>query len=111
MHLLNILQKIIWIGPVKFSSSKSCTVGTSKLAQMLYKQSRCGCEITVVGSTACEVIKNESSYLSSFNMLENASVVWEFLKEQKLPGVMSLDRVRQLCLCSTFTSHYCHIVI
>ncbi|KAG8483920.1 hypothetical protein CXB51_022664 [Gossypium anomalum] len=92
MHLLNILQKIIWIGPVKFSSSKPCTVGTSKLAQMLCKQSQYECEITIVGSTACEVIKNESNSLSSFNLLENASVVWEFLKEQKLPGVMSLDR-------------------
>ncbi|MBA0558447.1 hypothetical protein Golob_015463 [Gossypium lobatum] len=92
MHLLNILQKIIWIGPVKFSSSKPCTVGTSKLAQMLCKQSQCECEITIVGSTACEVIKNESNSLSSFNVLENASVVWEFLKEQKLPGVMSLNR-------------------
>ncbi|MBA0856665.1 hypothetical protein Goshw_001322 [Gossypium schwendimanii] len=92
MHLLNILQKIIWIGPVKFSSSKPSTVGTSKLAQMLCKQSQCECEITIVGSTACEVIKNESNSLSSFNVLENASVVWEFLKEQKLPGVMSLNR-------------------
>ncbi|KAL1153399.1 hypothetical protein V6Z11_A09G174000 [Gossypium hirsutum] len=54
-------KKIIWIGPVKFSSSKPCTVGTSKLAQMLCKQSQC-------------------------------EFVWEFLKEQKLPGVMSLDR-------------------
>ncbi|TYI65579.1 hypothetical protein E1A91_D09G166900v1 [Gossypium mustelinum] len=85
-------KKIIWIGPVKFSSSKPCTVGTSKLAQMLCKQSQCECEITIVGSTACEVIKNESNSLSSFNVLENASVVWEFLKEQKLPGVMSLNR-------------------
>ncbi|KAG4184060.1 hypothetical protein ERO13_A09G147600v2 [Gossypium hirsutum] len=85
-------KKIIWIGPVKFSSSKPCTVGTSKLAQMLCKQSQCECEITIVGSTARKVIKNESNSLSSFNVLENASVVWEFLKEQKLPGVMSLDR-------------------
>ncbi|KAL1153398.1 hypothetical protein V6Z11_A09G174000 [Gossypium hirsutum] len=85
-------SKIIWIGPVKFSSSKPCTVGTSKLAQMLCKQSQCECEITIVGSTARKVIKNESNSLSSFNVLENASVVWEFLKEQKLPGVMSLDR-------------------
>ncbi|KAK8280335.1 hypothetical protein V6Z12_D09G168700 [Gossypium hirsutum] len=54
-------KKIIWIGPVKFSSSKPCTVGTSKLAQMLCKQSQC-------------------------------EFVWEFLKEQKLPGVMSLNR-------------------
>ncbi|KAE8705973.1 Phosphoglycerate kinase isoform 2 [Hibiscus syriacus] len=76
----------------KFSSSSPCTGGASKLAQMLYKQSQCECEITIVGSTACEVIKNEASSLSSFTMLENASVVWKFPKEQKLPGVMALDR-------------------
>ncbi|KAK6231637.1 hypothetical protein SCA6_001710 [Theobroma cacao] len=85
-------KKIIWIGPVKFRSSSPYTGGTSKLAQMLYKQCQCECEITIVGSTACEVIKNESSSVSSFNMLENASAVWEFLKGQKLPGVMALDR-------------------
>ncbi|KAK8533573.1 hypothetical protein V6N13_064211 [Hibiscus sabdariffa] len=85
-------KKIVWIGPVKFSSSCPHTGGASKLAQMLYKQSQCECEITIVGSTACEVIKNEASSLSSVNVLENASPVWEFLKEQKLPGVMALDR-------------------
>ncbi|XVE76147.1 hypothetical protein DITRI_Ditri12bG0150100 [Diplodiscus trichospermus] len=85
-------KKIIWIGPVKFKSSRPYAGGVSKLAQMLYKRSRCDCEITIVGSTACEVIKNESSSVSSFNMLENASAVWEFLKGQKLPGVMALDR-------------------
>ncbi|XP_021290030.1 phosphoglycerate kinase, cytosolic-like isoform X3 [Herrania umbratica] len=85
-------KKIIWIGPVKFWSSSPYTGGTSKLAQMLYKQCQCECEITIVGGTACEAIKNESSSVSSFNMLENASAVWEFLKGQKLPGVMALDR-------------------
>ncbi|XP_039042176.1 phosphoglycerate kinase, cytosolic-like isoform X2 [Hibiscus syriacus] len=85
-------KRIIWFGPGKFSSSSPYTGGASKLAQMLYKQSQCECEITIVGNTACEVIKNEASSLSSFTMLENASVVWEFLKEQKLPGVMALDR-------------------
>lgn len=104
------LQKIIWIGPVKFRSSSPYTGGTSKLAQMLYKQCQCECEITIVGSTACEVIKNESSSVSSFNMLENASAVWEFLKGQKLPGVMALDRVYRL-LCSVFTSPLCLIVM
>lgn len=72
---------------------------------MLYKRSQC--EITIVGGTACEVIKNESTSVSSFNMLENASAVWEFLKGQNLPGVMALDRVCQLRLCS-FLPHYAY---
>ncbi|XVF07866.1 hypothetical protein REPUB_Repub06bG0176600 [Reevesia pubescens] len=85
-------KKIIWIGPVKFRTSSPYTGGASNLAQMLYKRSQCESEITIIGSTACEVIKNEASSVSSFNMLENASAVWEFLKGQKLPGVMALDR-------------------
>nr|POF14424.1 phosphoglycerate kinase [Quercus suber] len=39
-----------------------------------------------------EIGSNESSSISEFNMLENASVVWEFLKGRKLPGVTALDR-------------------
>lgn len=88
--LVTSSKKVIWIGPVKFRSSRPYIGGASKLAQMLYKRSQC--EITIVGGTACEVIKNESTSVSSFNMLENASAVWEFLKGQNLPGVMALDR-------------------
>ncbi|OMO73622.1 Phosphoglycerate kinase [Corchorus olitorius] len=85
-------KRVIWIGPVKFKSYSPYTGGTSKLAQMLYKQSQCDCEVTIVGSMAHEIAKNESGSVSSFNMLENASAVWEFLKGQKLPGVVALDR-------------------
>ncbi|OMO72477.1 Phosphoglycerate kinase, partial [Corchorus capsularis] len=85
-------KRVIWIGPVKFKSYSPYTGGTSKLAQMLYKQSQCDCEVTIVGKMAHEIAKNESGSLSSFNMLENASAVWEFLKGQKLPGVVALDR-------------------
>ncbi|XVF76420.1 hypothetical protein PTKIN_Ptkin13bG0264800 [Pterospermum kingtungense] len=90
--LVTSSKKIIWVGPVKFRSYRPYSGGGSKLAQMLYNRSQCECEITIVGSTACEVIKNQTSSISSFNMLENASAVWEFLKGQKLPGVMALDR-------------------
>ena len=103
--LFIVLQKVIWIGPVKFSNSNQHTNGASKLAQMLDLLSQSNCDLTVVGNMACKVIMQESSSISEFNMLENASVVWEFLKGRKLPGVTALDRVCsinffcQFCCC------------
>ena len=91
--LFIVLQKVIWIGPVKFSNSNQHKNGASKLAQMLDLLSQSNCDLTVVGNMACKVIMQESSSISEFNMLENASVVWEFLKGRKLPGVTALDRV------------------
>ncbi|XP_030926847.1 uncharacterized protein LOC115953360 isoform X3 [Quercus lobata] len=90
--LLTECKKVIWIGPVKFSNSNQHTNGASKLAQMLDLLSQSNCDLTVVGNMACKVIMQESSSISEFNMLENASVVWEFLKGRKLPGVTALDR-------------------
>uniref|UniRef100_A0A2N9I5Y3 Phosphoglycerate kinase n=1 Tax=Fagus sylvatica TaxID=28930 RepID=A0A2N9I5Y3_FAGSY len=90
--LIAFWMKVIWIGPVKFSNSNQHTNGASKLAQMLDLLSQSNCDLTVVGNMACKVIMQESSSISDFNMLENASVVWEFLKGRKLPGVMALDR-------------------
>lgn len=95
----------MWIGPVKFSNSSQHTNGASKLAQMLDLLSQSNCDLTVVGNMACKVIMQESSSISEINMLENASVVWEFLKGRKLPGVTALDRVcsiiffYQYCCC------------
>lgn len=77
---------------MKFSNSNQHTNGASKLAQILDLLSQSNCDLTVVGNMACKVIMQESSSISDFNMLENASVVWEFLKGRKLPGVMALDR-------------------
>ncbi|KAI4349124.1 hypothetical protein L6164_009760 [Bauhinia variegata] len=85
-------KKIIWIGPVKFTVSSKNINGASKLAKMLDQLSLSNCDITVVGNTACQIVRQELSSLSSINMVENASVVWEFLKGRKLPGVMALDR-------------------
>ena len=103
--LFIVLQKVIWIGPVKFSNSNQHKNGASKLAQMLDLLSQSNCDLTVVGNMACKVIMQETSSISEFNMLENASVVWEFLKGRKLPGVTALDRVCsinffcQFCCC------------
>lgn len=83
----------MWIGPVKFSNSSQHTNGASKLVQILDLLSQSNCDLTVVGNMACKVIMQESSSISEINMLENVSVVWEFLKGRKLPGVMALDRV------------------
>jgi phosphoglycerate kinase len=93
IFFLIILQKIVWIGPVKFSNTNQHTNGASKLAQMFDLLSQNNCDVTVVGNMACKVIMQESSSVSDFNMLENGSVAWEFLKGRKLPGAMALDRV------------------
>ncbi|CAK8533212.1 unnamed protein product [Lathyrus sativus] len=90
--LLSDCKKIIWIGPVKFADGSEQTKGASKLAKILDQASKGNCETTVVGTTACNLVTQETSSLSSINMVENASVVWEFLKGRKLPGVMAVDR-------------------
>ncbi|KAA8516568.1 hypothetical protein F0562_016926 [Nyssa sinensis] len=90
--LLSECEKIIWIGPVKYCLPSQDTSGASKLALMLDKLSRSNCDITVVGNMACKALMRESRSVSIYNMLENASVVWEFLKGRKLPGLLALDR-------------------
>lgn len=52
---------------------------------------------------ACQVMRQQLSSLSVISMIENASVVWEFLKGRKLPGVVALDRV-----CFNNSSSSCH---
>lgn len=78
---------------MKFADRSEHTNGASKLAKVLVKLSQGNCETTVVGTTACQLVRQETSSLSTINMVENASVVWEFLKGRKLPGVLALDRV------------------
>ena len=78
---------------MKFAERSEYTNGASKLAKILVKLSQGNCETTVVGTTTCQLVRQERSSLSSINMVENASVVWEFLKGRKLPGVWALDRV------------------
>ncbi|CAI8594100.1 unnamed protein product [Vicia faba] len=85
-------KKITWIGPVKFADGSEQTNGGSKLAKILDQLSKGNCETTVVGTTACNLVTQETGSLSSINMVENASVVWQFLKGRKLPGVMAVDR-------------------
>lgn len=77
---------------MKFHKS-GCTSGATKLALILDQLSQ-NCEITIVGKMACEAITKESSFVSVFNMVYYASIVWEFLKGRKLPGILALDRVR-----------------
>ncbi|XP_028197887.1 uncharacterized protein LOC114382571 isoform X4 [Glycine soja] len=90
--MLTNCKKIIWIGPVKFTDSSKYTYGASKLTRILEQLSQNSCEITVVGTMASKLVRQEKSSLSLINMVENASVLWEFLKGRKLPGVMAVDR-------------------
>ncbi|KAI7996800.1 hypothetical protein LOK49_LG10G01657, partial [Camellia lanceoleosa] len=90
--LLSECKKILWIGPVKFGLSSQDTSGATKLATMLDKLNRRNCDITVVGNMACQALTSVSTSVSSHNMVDNASVLWEILKGRKLPGLMALDR-------------------
>uniref|UniRef100_A0A0R0ESX6 Phosphoglycerate kinase n=1 Tax=Glycine max TaxID=3847 RepID=A0A0R0ESX6_SOYBN len=84
-------KKIIWIGPVKFADSSKYTNEASKLTRILEQLSQNNCEIAVVGTMASKLVRQEKSSLSLINIVENASVVWEFLKGRKLPGVMGIS--------------------
>ncbi|KAJ6755914.1 PHOSPHOGLYCERATE KINASE [Salix purpurea] len=86
-------KKILWIGPVKFKFSGRCSDGASKLTQALNELRKRNCDITVVGNMACKAMVMESKSVLVNDMIENASVLWEFFKGRKLPGVMALDRV------------------
>ncbi|KAI8563311.1 hypothetical protein RHMOL_Rhmol03G0102600 [Rhododendron molle] len=90
--LLSKSEKILWIGPMKFSSSGQDIDGASKLAIMLDNLNRRNCEITFVGNMACKVFTRVSSSASIQNVVDNATVLWEILKGRKLPGLMALDR-------------------
>ncbi|RWR72261.1 Phosphoglycerate kinase [Cinnamomum micranthum f. kanehirae] len=90
--VLSKSKKVLWIGPIEFSASRPDISGASELAMVLGKISQGGCDVTVVGNAARKAIIGATYALSSFNMLENASVVWNFLKQRVLPGVAALDR-------------------
>uniref|UniRef100_A0A2P2J493 Phosphoglycerate kinaseisoform X4 n=2 Tax=Rhizophora mucronata TaxID=61149 RepID=A0A2P2J493_RHIMU len=90
--LLEQCQGIIWIGPTRYMFSSQCTNGASKLVEMLDELSQRHCNVTVVGKMACNAVMKDSVSVMSYHMIANAAVVWEFLKDRKLPGVMALDR-------------------
>lgn len=93
MQINDVVQKILWIGPMKFRSSGQDIIGGSKLAIMLDNLNIRNCEITFVGNMACKVFTRVSSSASIQNVVDNASVLWEILKGRKLPGLVALDRV------------------
>ncbi|KAG9441670.1 hypothetical protein H6P81_017524 [Aristolochia fimbriata] len=90
--LLSKAKKVLWIGSEGFDSSMQQIHGASNLARMLEKIRRTGCDITVVGSAACNAVLKTSGSLSAYNVLEKASVVWALLKGKTLPAVAALDR-------------------
>ncbi|XP_059305869.1 phosphoglycerate kinase, cytosolic-like [Lycium ferocissimum] len=91
LPMLSRCKKILWIGAVKFSSSNQESAGASKLAAMLHNLSQKNCDLIVVGKQACETFVGKSSYVTA-DTIENASIVWEFLKGRKLHGLLALDR-------------------
>ncbi|KAH7854632.1 hypothetical protein Vadar_016160 [Vaccinium darrowii] len=90
--LLSKCQKILWIGPVKFSSSSQDTSEAAKFAIMLDSLNKRNCEITFVGNMAGKAFMRGLSSVSVHSLVNNVSVAWEILKGRKLPGLMALDR-------------------
>lgn len=72
--------------------------GASNLVSMLDQLVRQKCDVSIVGSVACQEVRDGSVCASSYNMLQNATVSWEYLSGRKLPAVMALDRVHIICL-------------
>ncbi|XP_031395953.1 uncharacterized protein LOC116207206 isoform X2 [Punica granatum] len=103
--LLTKCKKLLWIGPVKFKLFSPSTNGMSEMASMINEQCAVDCDITVVGRTACKAMMRGSSSIASLHLIENACVLWEFLKGRKLPGVPALDRAYPFVI--DWTSVYC----
>lgn len=101
--LFHLLQKIIWIGPVKFRLPSQVISGASKLVSTLDRLTQSNCKITIIGKMACQAVTKDSSFISDYNLVKSASVMWEFLKGKQLPGLMALDRVCFLSLLSIWT--------
>lgn len=86
-----IFQKILWIGPVKFGSLSANAGGTLKLGAILDRlRKQNNLEIIVDGKVARRTVLGS---ISTYDVIESASIVWEFLKGRNLPGLMALDRV------------------
>ncbi|KAL6534160.1 hypothetical protein OROHE_013085 [Orobanche hederae] len=85
-----VLQKVMWIGPLRFSSQKQDEGGTLKLAETLGTLS--DCDVTFVGKMEMEELLGQSKSVSNVKFLKSAAVFWEVLKGRKLPGLMALDR-------------------
>ncbi|CAN4121510.1 unnamed protein product [Withania somnifera] len=91
ISMLSRCKKILLIGAVKFSSSNQESAGASKLFAMLYNVGQKNCDVIVVSKQACETFFGKSTHVTA-EMIENASIVWEFLKGRKLHGLLELDR-------------------
>lgn len=90
-------QKILWIGPVGFDSLQQSCSGT-KLALIIENTCRSSCDVTVVGHAACMAFVENGKYPKEYKLIENAAVIWDFLKGKILPGVATLDKVCSLLL-------------
>ncbi|KAL8516688.1 hypothetical protein ACS0TY_015084 [Phlomoides rotata] len=89
-YLLSKCKNILWIGPLRFSTTKEDKGGTLKLAEALGTLS--SCDVSFVGKMESEELMDKSKSFSNDNFLKSAAVVWEVLKGGKLPGLMALDR-------------------
>lgn len=98
----HFLQKIMWIGPLRFSSTKQEEGETFKLAEAL--STLTSCNVTFVGNTEFKESLGKSNSFSNDNFLKCAAVVWEVLKGGKLPGLLALDRV---CISDSIFEYMC----
>ncbi|WOL09858.1 hypothetical protein Cni_G18611 [Canna indica] len=90
--VLSTCKKVLLIGSVSSGYVKQEMAATSQLAVELERISKNGSEVFIVGDAACKAFAGKSSSLNQFSMFRNASVVWEFLRGTRLPGVAALDK-------------------
>ena len=76
---------------MRFGLSHSDAGEASRLGAVVDRlRSQNNLETILVGKVACTTVLGSNL---NYSDIENASVVWEFLKGRSLPGLMALDRV------------------
>ncbi|KAG6476386.1 hypothetical protein ZIOFF_065626 [Zingiber officinale] len=87
-----LLTKVLLIGSISSGFLKEDTAGTSQLSLLLERLRTNGCDVILVGNAARKAFVDKPSFSNQHSIIRNASVVWEFLRGTKLPGVAALDK-------------------
>ncbi|KAG6479208.1 hypothetical protein ZIOFF_062669 [Zingiber officinale] len=85
-------KKVLLIGSISSGFLKEDTAGTAQLSLLLERLRTNGCDVILVGNAARKAFVDKPSFSNQHSIIRNASVVWEFLRGTKLPGVAALDK-------------------
>ncbi|XP_042433954.1 phosphoglycerate kinase-like isoform X2 [Zingiber officinale] len=90
--ILSVCKKVLLIGSISSGFLKEDTAGTAQLSLLLERLRTNGCDVILVGNAARKAFVDKPSFSNQHSIIRNASVVWEFLRGTKLPGVAALDK-------------------